>query len=189
MTGDKRQHHVNDRPRNAPVRTSIGMAAVTFYGLLWLAGANDILAERFDISLFATTWFFRVTIFVGPVLAYIITKRICLGLQRKDAESVAHGVESGVIVMSPEGGFSERHEPARDEEMHVLLSKEKVRPAAPEKDAQGIPAAKGPLGHLRSRLNRAWTIDDIPVEAPAHGEPEKGEQEAIESGKGSEAKR
>ncbi|HLV72587.1 menaquinol-cytochrome c reductase cytochrome b subunit precursor [Actinomadura hallensis] len=189
VTGDKRQHHVNDRPRNAPVRTSIGMAAVTFYGLLWLAGANDILAERFDISLFATTWFFRVTIFVGPVLAYIITKRICLGLQRKDAESVAHGVESGVIVMSPEGGFSERHEPARDEEMHVLLSKEKVRPAAPEKDAQGIPAAKGPLGHLRSRLNRAWTIDDIPVEAPAHGEPEKGEQEAIESGKGSEAKR
>ncbi|MFS2293064.1 MAG: ubiquinol-cytochrome c reductase cytochrome b subunit [Actinomadura sp.] len=189
VTGDKRQHHVNDRPRNAPVRTSVGMAAVTFYGLLWLAGANDILAERFDISLFATTWFFRVMIFVGPVAAYVITKRICLGLQRRDADSVAHGVESGVIVMSPEGGFSERHEPPRDEELHVLLSKKKVRPGAPEKDARGIPAAKGPLGHLRSRLNRAWTIDDIPIGEHAHGELEKGEQEGIESGKGSEARR
>ncbi|MFD0856372.1 cytochrome bc complex cytochrome b subunit, partial [Actinomadura adrarensis] len=39
ITGDKRHHHVNDRPRNAPVRTGVGMAAVAFYGILWLAGA------------------------------------------------------------------------------------------------------------------------------------------------------
>ncbi|MGP4025267.1 cytochrome bc1 complex cytochrome b subunit [Actinomadura sp. 3N407] len=181
VTGDKRQHHVNDRPRNAPVRTATGMAAVTFYGLLWLGGANDILAERFHISLFATTWFFRVTFFVGPVLAFIITKRICLGLQRKDAGIVGHGVESGVILMSPDGKFSERHEPAREEERAVLLSKENARPEAPERDAQGIPAAKGPIGHLRSRLNRAWTFDDVPVE-----EHEHGGHEAIESGEGSE---
>ncbi|MEU8796668.1 ubiquinol-cytochrome c reductase cytochrome b subunit [Spirillospora sp. NPDC048819] len=179
VTGDKRQHHVNDRPRNAPVRTATGMAAVTFYGLLWLAGANDILAERFHISLFATTWFFRVMFFLGPVLAFIITKRVCLGLQRKDAGIVGHGVESGVILMSPDGKYSERHEPAREEEMAVLLSKENARPGAPDRDAQGIPAAKGPIGHLRSRLNRAWTFDDIPVE-------EHGEHEAIESGKDAE---
>ncbi|TDB93682.1 ubiquinol-cytochrome c reductase cytochrome b subunit [Actinomadura sp. 7K534] len=190
VTGDKRQHHVNDRPRNAPVRTAIGMAAVTFYGLLWIAGANDILAERFHISLFATTWFFRVTFFVGPVLAYIITKRICIGLQRKDAESVAHGVESGVIVMSPEGRFSERHEPAREAEMHVLLSKETALPAAPDRDAAGIPAAKGPVGHLRSRLNRAWTLDDIPIEEHGNGGHGEGEQKAIEGSEESrEAKR
>ncbi|HEY8479254.1 MAG TPA: ubiquinol-cytochrome c reductase cytochrome b subunit [Spirillospora sp.] len=187
VTGDKRQHHVNDRPRNAPVRTSVGMAAVTFYGLLWIAGANDILAERFHISLFATTWFFRVAIFVGPVLAFIITKRICLGLQRKDAETVAHGVESGVIVMSPEGKFSERHEPPRDEERYVLLSKENVRPGLPERDAQGVPAAKGPVAHLRARLNRAWTMDDIPV--VEHEEHGHGEDKAIEGAKESEEAR
>ncbi|XRQ02978.1 cytochrome b [Actinomadura welshii] len=188
VTGDKRQHHVNDRPRNAPVRTAVGMAAVTFYGLLWLAGANDILAERFHISLFATTWFFRVAFFAGPVLAYIITKRVCLGLQRKDADSLGHGVESGVIVMSPEGRFSERHEPARDEEKHVLLSKESARPEPPARDAQGIPATKGPVGHLRSRLNRAWTLDDIPVEEHGHGDGEhgNGERQAIEGGKESQ---
>ncbi|NKZ06431.1 cytochrome bc1 complex cytochrome b subunit [Actinomadura latina] len=183
VTGDKRHHHVNTRPRNAPVRTATGVAAVTFYGLLWLAGANDVLADKFHISLFATTWFFRVTFFLGPVIAFIVTKRICLGLQRKDADVVGHGVESGVIMMSPEGRFSERHEPARDEEKHVLLSKENARLQPPDRDDRGVPApgAKGPLGHLRSRLNRAWTYDDIPVEEHAHGEHEE-----IEGGRKSE---
>jgi len=179
VTGDKRHHHVNTRPRNAPVRTATGIAAVTFYGLLWLAGANDVLADKFHVSLFATTWFFRVTFFVGPVIAFIVTKRICLGLQRKDADIVGHGVESGVILMSPDGKFSERHEPARDEEKHVILSKENARLQPPDRDANGIPApgSKGPIGHLRSRLNRAWTYDDIPVE-----EHEDGHEE-IESGR------
>ncbi|MFB4315656.1 cytochrome bc complex cytochrome b subunit [Actinomadura sp. 21ATH] len=180
VTGDKRHHHVNDRPRNAPVRTGVGMAAVTFYGLLWLAGANDVLAERFHVSLFATTWFFRVAVFLGPVLAYVITKRICLGLQRKDADVIGHGVESGIILMSPEGKFSERHEPAREEERAVILSKENARPEAPAVDANGVPApsSKGPLGHLRSRLHRAWTSDDIPVEEHGHGEHGDGHEVA-----------
>ncbi|MEO3823465.1 ubiquinol-cytochrome c reductase cytochrome b subunit [Actinomadura sp. B10D3] len=181
VTGDKRHHHVNTRPRNAPVRTATGMAAVTFYGLLWLAGANDVLAERFHVSLFATTWFFRVVFFVGPFLAFVITKRICLGLQRKDADAIGHGVESGVIMMSPDGRFSERHEAPREEEKVVILSKENTRPEAPARDAAGIPApgAKGPLGHLRSRLNRAWTFDDVPVEEHGNGHEEHRE---IESG-------
>ncbi|WP_030145051.1 cytochrome b [Spirillospora albida] len=169
VTGDKRHHHVNTRPRNAPVRTATGMAAVTFYGLLWIAGANDVVADRFSVSLFATTWFFRFAVFLGPVLAFIVTKRICLGLQRKDADVIGHGVESGIILMSPEGRFTERHEPAREEERVVLLSKENARPEAPAVDARGVPApgAKGPLGHLRSRLNRAWQFDDVPVEEHA----------------------
>ncbi|NVI93068.1 ubiquinol-cytochrome c reductase cytochrome b subunit [Actinomadura sp. BRA 177] len=183
VTGDKRHHHVNTRPRNAPVRTAVGMAAVTFYGVQWLAGANDILADKFHISLFATTWFFRVAFFAGPIIAFIVTKRICLGLQRKDADIIGHGMESGVIMMSPEGKFSERHEPARDEEKHVILSKENARLQPPDRDAGGVPApgAKGPLGHLRARLNRAWTYDDIPVEEHPHGEHEE-----IEGGRSSQ---
>ncbi|MFI0349813.1 cytochrome bc complex cytochrome b subunit [Actinomadura sp. 9N407] len=184
VTGDKRQHHVNDRPRNAPVRTAAGMAMVAFYGILWLAGANDVLAERFHVSLFATTWFFRVTVFLGPLLAYIITKRICLGLQRKDADTIGHGVESGIILMSPDGKFTERHEPAREEERAVILSKENARPEAPAVDANGVPApsSKGPAGHLRSRLQRAWTSDDIVVEEHEHGHGEHGDESEVEGG-------
>ncbi|MBW8480857.1 cytochrome bc1 complex cytochrome b subunit [Actinomadura parmotrematis] len=187
VTGDKRLHHVNDRPRNAPVRTGVGMAAVTFYGLLWLAGANDVLADKFHVSLYATTWFFRFAIFIGPVLAYILTKRICLGLQRSDRATIEHGVESGVILMSPDGAYSERHEPARAEERHVILSKENPRPERPAVDANGIPApsTKGPVGHLRSRLNRAWIADDVPIEDvghDGHGHGNGNGHAAIEAG-------
>ncbi|TNY36224.1 cytochrome b [Thermomonospora catenispora] len=172
ITGDKRHHHLVERPRNAPVRTGVGMAAITFYGLLWLAGANDVIAERFHVSLFATTWFFRFAIFIGPVLAFVVTKRICLGLQRKDAAVMHHGVEAGIIMMSPEGGFSEKHEPPTEEERAVILSKENKSPALRTADDNGIPApgAKGPLGHLRGRLHRYWTFDDIPVEEHDHEE-------------------
>ncbi|RFU40245.1 ubiquinol-cytochrome c reductase cytochrome b subunit [Actinomadura logoneensis] len=189
VTGDKRRHDINDRPRNAPVRTAIGMAAVTFYGLLWLAGANDVLADKFHVSLFGTTWFFRFAIFIGPVVAYIVTKRICLGLQRKDAAVAGHGVEAGIIVMAPDGGFSERHEPAREDEMIKILSKEKARAEAPAVDANGIPAPsqKGPMGHLRSRLQRAMTFDDIPIEEHGEGHGEghgHGDEKAVGSGSG-----
>ncbi|MCP2338485.1 cytochrome bc1 complex cytochrome b subunit [Actinomadura rupiterrae] len=185
VTGDRRRHDINDRPRNAPVRTGIGMAAVTFYGVLWLAGANDVLADKFHVSLFATTWFFRFAVFILPVLAYIITKRFCLGLQRKDADVIGHGVEAGIIVMAPDGGFSEKHEPAKEEERIKILSKENARPEAPATDANGIPAPsqKGPMGHLRSRLQRAATFDDIPIEE--HGEEHgHGDDHAVGSGSG-----
>ncbi|GAB3982709.1 cytochrome bc complex cytochrome b subunit [Actinoallomurus acanthiterrae] len=110
-TGDKRIHHIADRPRNAPFRTAVGMTTVTFYGLLWLAGGNDVIADKFHVSLYATTWFFRFAIFIGPAVAFFVTKRICLGLQGKDADIAHHGVESGIIKRLPSGEFIEVHEP------------------------------------------------------------------------------
>ena len=111
ITGDRREHHVNDRPRNAPTRTALGIAVVTFYGILWAEGANDILAQHFDIPLYLTTRIAQVTMFVGPVVAYILTKRICLGLQRKDAHLLEHGVETGIIRQLPNGEFIEETRP------------------------------------------------------------------------------
>src|SRR2546427_261811 len=63
VAGDNREHHVRDRPRNAPARTAVGMAGVTFYGLLRLLGSNDLTASFLNIQLYWTTWFGRVAIF------------------------------------------------------------------------------------------------------------------------------
>jgi ubiquinol-cytochrome c reductase cytochrome b subunit len=41
VTGDDRDHHLLERPRNAPTRTGIGVAAIVFYGTLWIAGSAD----------------------------------------------------------------------------------------------------------------------------------------------------
>jgi quinol---cytochrome-c reductase cytochrome b subunit len=179
-TGDRRIHHIADRPRNAPFRTAVGMATVAFYGLLWLAGGNDVIADKFHISLYQTTWFFRFAVLIGPVVAYIVTKRICLGLQRKDAAELDHGVESGIIKMLPSGEFIEVHEPVKDNAEAVLRSK----PPAPElaeaeEDENGIPspASRGPLGRARKALNNAFAADDIPIgngHAHGHGPGEPG---------------
>jgi ubiquinol-cytochrome c reductase cytochrome b subunit len=164
-TGDRRVHHLADRPRNAPFRTAVGMTAVAFYGLLWLAGGNDVLADRFHVSLYATTWFFRFAVFIGPVIAYIITKRICIGLQRKDAAELDHGVESGVIKMMPSGEFIEVHEPLKENAEAILRAKpQQLALESAEEDENGIPSpsARGPLGRARQVLNNAFTADDIP---------------------------
>ena len=64
VTGDRREHHINDRPRNAPTRTALGIAVITFYGVLWAEGANDILADQLNVPLYWITWAARVGIFV-----------------------------------------------------------------------------------------------------------------------------
>ena len=64
-TGDQAEHHINDRPRNAPTRSAIGMAAVTFYAIMLLEGANDLIAMHLDISLYLTTEIARWAVFLG----------------------------------------------------------------------------------------------------------------------------
>jgi ubiquinol-cytochrome c reductase cytochrome b subunit len=171
-TGDKSYHHVNDRPRNAAVRTGIGMAAIVFYGVLWAEGANDVLADFLHIPLYTVTWIARVLVFVGPVLAYFITKRVCLGLQRKDREDLLHGYESGIIRQLPTGEFIEVHKPVNEERRAVLEAKKvlPMLPAAGSEDENGIPApsSRGVLGRARGIANRAFA-ESIAVEADGHG--------------------
>jgi ubiquinol-cytochrome c reductase cytochrome b subunit len=112
LTGDQGLHHVLDRPRDAATRTAVGAAGITFYGLLWAAAANDQIAYQFHLSLYGVTWFFRLAVFAGPLLAYAITQRICLSLTYRERQEVVHGHETGRIVMSPDGAYREVIEPA-----------------------------------------------------------------------------
>jgi len=52
-----------------------------------------------------------VAVLAGPVLAYMITERMCLGLARRDRDEAEHGRETGRIVMTPDGGYHEIREP------------------------------------------------------------------------------
>jgi len=113
LTGDRSMHHFLDRPRDAATRTAVGAAGVTFYGLLWAAAANDQISDHFHLDLYAVTWFFRLAVLAGPLVAYTLTQRICLGLTARERDEAEHGRKTGRIVMSPDGGFSEITEPAR----------------------------------------------------------------------------
>jgi ubiquinol-cytochrome c reductase cytochrome b subunit len=183
-TGDKKFHHINDRPRNAPVRTGIGVAAILFYAVLLLEGANDVIADRFDIPLYTVTWISRVAVFVLPIGGYFVTKRICFGLQRKDANMLVHGVEIGVIRQLPNGEFVEEERPLTEEERAVIESKHDFEPlpTAETVDSNGVPApsARGPMGFARQLANRAFT-ESIAI-PEAHGNGHGDGHEAVEEG-------
>jgi len=171
-TGDRSWHNINDRPRNAPIRTATGMAAVVFYGVLWVEGANDVVADKLQIPLYTVTWISRVLIFVGPTVAFIVTRRICLGLQRQDQELLEHGLETGIIRQMPDGEFIEVHRPLDEEERAPLEAKKvpALMPAPGSEDENGVPApqSRGALGWARGVANRAFA-ETIVVETDGHG--------------------
>ncbi|WP_394621806.1 cytochrome bc complex cytochrome b subunit [Lentzea sp. JNUCC 0626] len=111
MTKDYAHHNLLQRPRDVPVRTSLGWMAITYFMVLLLMGANDIFAYQFDISLNLTTWMGRIGMLVLPPIAYFISYRVCIGLQRGDREVLEHGVETGIIKRLPHGEFIEIHQP------------------------------------------------------------------------------
>jgi len=158
ITGDKREHHINDRPRNAPTRTALGMAVVAFYGVLWAEGANDLIADHLDISLYTVTEIARVAVIAVPILAYIITKRVCLGLQRKDLHLLEHGVETGIIRQLPSGEFIEETRPVDEETRAKLAVPERLElPAGPTEGADAEvppPGLRGGIGRVKARLNK-----------------------------------
>jgi ubiquinol-cytochrome c reductase cytochrome b subunit len=155
VTGDKREHHVLDRPRNMPTRTGIGMAFITLYVVLFINGGNDLVAFAFDIRLNDITWFTRIAVFVLPPLAFIVTKRICLGLQRRDRDKVLHGRETGIIKRLPNGEFIEVHAPLPPEERYVLTAHEVHTPVELPAgvDENGIPRRNGRLGKVRAKVS------------------------------------
>jgi Cytochrome b subunit of the bc complex len=116
ITGDREVHNITDRARDVPTRTAIGVAGITLYGVAWAAGGDDAIARFFRFSLFDLVWFFRIALVAGPLLAFFITRRICLGLQRADREIMHEGVETGVIERSPTGGYYELLTPPGPEE-------------------------------------------------------------------------
>jgi ubiquinol-cytochrome c reductase cytochrome b subunit len=118
FTKDHAMHNLLQRPRDVPVRTAIGVMAVTFYVWLLILGANDIFAFFFDISLNATIWAGRIGLLVLPPLAYVITYRICIGLQHADRQVLEHGVETGIIKRLPHGEFIEVHQPLGGVDSH-----------------------------------------------------------------------
>ena len=100
------------RPADPANRTAVGVAGITLYGLLWAAAANDEIAYHLHVSLYAVTWAFRILVLTGPVLAFALTRMICHAAQARRQDEAEHGVETGRVVMTPEGGYTEIREPA-----------------------------------------------------------------------------
>ncbi len=161
VTGDKSEHHVLDRPRNNPTRTAFGIAAMTAYAMLWIGGGNDLVATQFHVSLNSVTYFLRVAVFVAPVLAFLITKRICIGLQRSDRDRMLHGAESGIIDRAPSGKYSERHRPISEGEAFKLTQHADLPALMPLTEVDGMSEKEIKSEQLRRKATRFYFIDTL----------------------------
>ncbi|MDP3951967.1 cytochrome b N-terminal domain-containing protein [Microbacterium sp.] len=122
LSKDKTDHHILDRPRNTATRTGIGVAGMMFYGVLWLAASADVMALVFQLSFESVIVTLQVALIAGPVLAFMLTRRICLALQKKDRDLVLHGYETGRVVRLPGGEFVEVHQPLDEQERWRLAA-------------------------------------------------------------------
>jgi ubiquinol-cytochrome c reductase cytochrome b subunit len=185
VTRDYAVHNICDRPRNKPGRTGIGVMLLTYFAIMVAAAANDIFAVHFHISLYAMTWFFRACFIFLPPIMFYVTRRICLGLQRKDAHSAEHGYETGRIIRLATGEYIEV-EAALPADAIARMGLEYKQGSAPELppvvDENGVrsPERHNPLERLRTKLGGVLYEDA--VDEPSDGHHEDVETRELTSG-------
>ena len=104
LTGDDRDHHLLDRPRDAPNRTAIGLASVAFVTILFLGGAQDVIATTLSISVGHVTTFLQIALLVVPPITFVVSRRACRSLRdRPGPERTERRVP---IARTASGGYA-----------------------------------------------------------------------------------
>jgi ubiquinol-cytochrome c reductase cytochrome b subunit len=111
VTRDYAEHHLLDRPRQRPVRTALGMATISFYTVLFLGGAADVLAATFGLSVNAILWTFRFLCLLAPPVVGWVTYRLCKEMAARDGVPTA----SKVTVRESARRLRHREEPKEAE--------------------------------------------------------------------------
>lgn len=164
ITGDQREHHLLDRPRNTPTRTGLGVAGIVFYGTLWAAASADLMAVALSLTIEGVVLTMQVLLVAGPIIAFMVTRRVCIALQRKDRELLLHGFETGRIVRLPGGEYVEVHQQLDEYERWRLLDVEPPAPLALEASGGRVLWTQ----RLRVRLSRFFfedRLEAIPLDA------------------------
>jgi ubiquinol-cytochrome c reductase cytochrome b subunit len=114
----------------------------------------------------------RIAFFVAPVLAFVITRRVCLGLQRRDRDTVLHGRETGTVRRLPHGEYVEVHEPLSQARRFTLTQHEQPTPyeLGPRVDANGVARRVTLSRRLRARPARAMHGPGTQIPKPTQEE-------------------
>jgi ubiquinol-cytochrome c reductase cytochrome b subunit len=95
VTGDRGVHHLLDRPRTRPWRTATGTSVLSFYIVLFVAGSQDIAAQKLGSPIPVVVWSFRVLLLVVPVVVFGLTWKLCHDLAgAEDLEHRKHELRS-----------------------------------------------------------------------------------------------
>jgi ubiquinol-cytochrome c reductase cytochrome b subunit len=124
LTHDYEWHNLLQRPRDAPARTAIGAMALTFWMVLNIAWADDLMAKAFHLNMDSVVYFLRIASIAAPPIVFFFTYWMCLGLEEHDRQILAEGIETGMLRRLPDGDYVEAHQPLGpvDEQGEGVLS-------------------------------------------------------------------
>ncbi|MHB8220039.1 MAG: cytochrome bc1 complex cytochrome b subunit [Acidimicrobiales bacterium] len=140
FTKDNALHNLLDRPRDRPKRTGVGVAMIALLFTMFAASSTDVLANFFHISLNEVLIFFRVAVFVIPVVAGFAAWRICLEMQ--GVTGVGKRKRAMVISRTATGEYVSEDSAPRPGDGHRELVPEPV-PVRIELEPAAVGAAVG----------------------------------------------
>ncbi len=121
LTKDHRRHDLLDRPRDRPIRTAVGAAFLSWVVIIFAIGSTDRLFFRLSISYKAQIHFWRIGVWVIPIVVFFITRSACRSLARSEAHPlrswqgavVARGRDGHIDVLArdPDRAASRPSEP------------------------------------------------------------------------------
>jgi ubiquinol-cytochrome c reductase cytochrome b subunit len=104
ITGDDRPHNLLDKPRDAPMRSGVGAAGLSFITVLTFMGSNDVLSTFFNVPVETIDRIARVLIVVLPPVIGYVTYRVCRSFGRIDDHPAAAPLRMEIRRTSG-GGF------------------------------------------------------------------------------------
>ncbi len=105
FTRDRHRHDLLDRPRDHPLRTALGAAFLSWVVIIFAVGSTDRLFYQLDISYTAQIHFWRIGVWVLPVIVFFATRSACRALQRSGAHPL-RGWQGEVVARRPDGSFT-----------------------------------------------------------------------------------
>jgi ubiquinol-cytochrome c reductase cytochrome b subunit len=137
FSSDRAEHHLLDRPRDAPLRSAIGVAGLWMFFVMFLEGGNDIFGVLLDVSVEAITRALQIAFVVGPFVLGFATYAICRSLKTSHLHPAR--ATAGLSLSRTAGGGYETvpldPTPAGDGGAGA------PQPSAPVPAAEGRPAA------------------------------------------------
>jgi len=152
------EHNLLDRPRDKPLRTAIGVAALIFFTDLTIASATDVIGTALGISFELLIEILQYGSFIGPAVGAVVAYRVCLALQHNNAHPIQRPV-GGIIVRDSRGAFHTVGA-AHNGDGHAEHAEEAVL------ERVGAASSEGPAEHA------AWpgpSPDDPPIADPDPG--------------------
>ena len=143
---------------------------ITFYGVLWLEGANDVIADHFDVPLYLTTWIARCAIIRrargSPTSSPSGSASAC---SARTCTCWSTAWRPGIIRQLPSGEFIEETRPVSEEARAVLTSRPEPLSRPPAESDVPAPGMRGAVGRVRERLYNVVTESVPMTEGNGHG--------------------